>query len=151
MYNHFVHSTVLFLLWEAFFLIYCLVVCIVYLLDVLAHVMCLRKFQIPFQMGLSKMDLRKMLKSSLSGVSGYYLIFSLPGCEHAMEYIVASLIQVDKSISAMYKKLQKNLTSEELLPSLWDKCKVSLVFLKFSTSCSLWKPSVLLLHSVQSN
>ncbi|KAB1220521.1 Exocyst complex component SEC3A [Morella rubra] len=53
--------------------------------------------EIPFQMGLSKMDLRKMLKSSLSGV--------------------------DKSISAMYKKLQKNLTSEELLPSLWDKCK----------------------------
>ncbi|KAK9271192.1 hypothetical protein L1049_026782 [Liquidambar formosana] len=53
--------------------------------------------EIPFQLGLSKMDLRKILKSSLSGV--------------------------DKSISAMYKKLQKNLTSEELLPSLWDKCK----------------------------
>lgn len=53
--------------------------------------------EIPFQLGLSKMDLRKMLKSSLSGV--------------------------DKSIGAMYKKLQKNLTSEELLPSLWDKCK----------------------------
>ncbi|KAM4121887.1 hypothetical protein ACB094_01G040100 [Castanea mollissima] len=53
--------------------------------------------EIPFQLGLSKMDLRKMLKSTLSGV--------------------------DKSISAMYKKLQKNLTSEELLPSLWDKCK----------------------------
>lgn len=34
------------------------------------------------------------------------------------------LQQVDKSISAMYKRLQKNLTSEELLPSLWDKCKV---------------------------
>ncbi|CAN1273656.1 Exocyst complex component SEC3A [Linum perenne] len=31
--------------------------------------------------------------------------------------------EVDKSISAMYKKLQKNLASEELLPSLWDKCK----------------------------
>ncbi|CAJ1972645.1 unnamed protein product [Sphenostylis stenocarpa] len=31
--------------------------------------------------------------------------------------------QVDKSIASMYKKLQKNLTSEELLPSLWDKCK----------------------------
>ncbi|RZB76236.1 Exocyst complex component SEC3A [Glycine soja] len=30
---------------------------------------------------------------------------------------------VDKSIAAMYKKLQKNLTSEELLPSFWDKCK----------------------------
>ncbi|XP_022133572.1 exocyst complex component SEC3A [Momordica charantia] len=53
--------------------------------------------EVPFQLGLSKMDLRKMLKSSLSGV--------------------------DKSITAMYKKLQKNLTSEELLPSLWDKCK----------------------------
>ncbi|TKY75120.1 Exocyst complex component SEC3A [Spatholobus suberectus] len=53
--------------------------------------------EIPFQVGLSKVDLRKTLKSSLSGV--------------------------DKSIAAMYKKLQKNLTSEELLPSLWDKCK----------------------------
>ncbi|KAK4274750.1 hypothetical protein QN277_017932 [Acacia crassicarpa] len=53
--------------------------------------------EIPFQLGLSKMDLRKVLKTSLSGV--------------------------DKSIAAMYKKLQKNLTSEELLPSLWDKCK----------------------------
>ncbi|PSS19774.1 Exocyst complex component SEC3A like [Actinidia chinensis var. chinensis] len=53
--------------------------------------------EIPFQLGLSKMDLRKVVKSSLSGV--------------------------DKSISGMYKKLQKNLTSEELLPSLWDKCK----------------------------
>ena len=41
---------------------------------------------------------------------------------------MASLIQVDKSISAMYKKLQKNLTSEELLPSLWDKCKVNCIF-----------------------
>ncbi|XP_058192880.1 exocyst complex component SEC3A [Rhododendron vialii] len=53
--------------------------------------------EIPFQLGLSKMDLRKVVKSSLSGV--------------------------DKSITVMYKKLQKNLTSEELLPSLWDKCK----------------------------
>lgn len=53
--------------------------------------------EIPFQLGLSKVDLRKVVKASLSGV--------------------------DKSISAMYKKLQKNLTSEELLPSLWDKCK----------------------------
>ncbi|KAH6778852.1 exocyst complex component sec3A [Perilla frutescens var. hirtella] len=52
---------------------------------------------IPFQLGLSKMDLRKAVKSSLSGV--------------------------DKPIGAMYKRLQKNLTSEELLPSLWDKCK----------------------------
>lgn len=53
--------------------------------------------EIPFQLGLSKTDLRKVLKASLSGV--------------------------DKSIQQMYKRLQKNLTSEELLPSLWDKCK----------------------------
>ncbi|KAG1368535.1 exocyst complex component SEC3A [Cocos nucifera] len=53
--------------------------------------------EIPFQLGLSKMDLRKVLKSTLSGI--------------------------DKSISAMFRKLQKNLTSEELLPSLWEKCK----------------------------
>lgn len=53
--------------------------------------------EIPFQLGLSKMDLRKMQKSCLLGV--------------------------DKLINAMYRKLQKNLTSEELLPSLWDKCK----------------------------
>ncbi|KAH6780524.1 exocyst complex component sec3A [Perilla frutescens var. hirtella] len=54
--------------------------------------------EIPFQLGVSKSDLRKVIKSSLSGV--------------------------DKSIAAMYKKMQKNLTSsEELLPSLWDKCK----------------------------
>ncbi|KAJ6844896.1 exocyst complex component SEC3A-like [Iris pallida] len=53
--------------------------------------------EIPFQLGLSKTDLRKMLKASLSGV--------------------------DRSVNAMYKKLQRNLTSEELLPSLWDKCK----------------------------
>ncbi|EPS72833.1 hypothetical protein M569_01920 [Genlisea aurea] len=53
--------------------------------------------EIPFQIGLSKADLRKVVKSSLSGV--------------------------DKSITAMYKKIQKNLTSEELLPSLWEKCK----------------------------
>ncbi|XP_019152841.1 PREDICTED: exocyst complex component SEC3A-like [Ipomoea nil] len=53
--------------------------------------------EIPFQIGLSKADLRKVVKSSLSGV--------------------------DKSINAMYKRLQKNLTSEELFPSLWDKLK----------------------------
>ncbi|EPS72266.1 hypothetical protein M569_02491 [Genlisea aurea] len=53
--------------------------------------------EIPFQLGLSKMDLRKVVKSSLSGV--------------------------DKSISSMFKRLQKKLNSEELLPSLWDKCK----------------------------
>ncbi|KAK4753475.1 hypothetical protein SAY87_022273 [Trapa incisa] len=53
--------------------------------------------EIPFQLGLSKMDLRKILRSSL--------------------------YSVDKSITTMYKKLQKQLTSDELLPSLWDKCK----------------------------
>ncbi|XP_024635266.1 exocyst complex component SEC3A isoform X2 [Medicago truncatula] len=57
--------------------------------------------EIPFQLGLSKVDFRKMLKASLCGM--------------------------DKSINAMYKKLQKNLTSEELLPSLWDKCKKDFV------------------------
>ncbi|KAG9150381.1 hypothetical protein Leryth_014560 [Lithospermum erythrorhizon] len=54
--------------------------------------------EIHYQLGFSKSDLRKVVKSGLSGV--------------------------DKSISAMYKKLQKNLNSDELLPSLWDKCKV---------------------------
>uniref|UniRef100_I1QZA7 Uncharacterized protein n=1 Tax=Oryza glaberrima TaxID=4538 RepID=I1QZA7_ORYGL len=53
--------------------------------------------EIPFQVGMSKVDFRKMLKSSLSGL--------------------------DKTINAMYRKLQKNITAEELLPSLWDKCK----------------------------
>ncbi|XP_020594062.1 exocyst complex component SEC3A-like isoform X2 [Phalaenopsis equestris] len=53
--------------------------------------------EIQFQVGMSKADLQKMLKFSLS--------------------------RLDKTINAMYKKLQKNLTSEELLPSLWDKCK----------------------------
>ncbi|KAH1064941.1 hypothetical protein J1N35_029928 [Gossypium stocksii] len=53
--------------------------------------------EIQFQLGLSKMEFRKMLKSSLSGV--------------------------DKSIAAMHKKLQKSLTSQELLPSLWEMCK----------------------------
>ncbi|XP_074584425.1 exocyst complex component SEC3A-like isoform X2 [Curcuma longa] len=53
--------------------------------------------EIPFQIGMSKVDLRKMLKSSLSGL--------------------------DKIINAMYRKLQKNITAQELLPSLWDKCK----------------------------
>lgn len=33
-------------------------------------------------------------------------------------------MQIDKSIGAMYRRLQKTLTSDELFPSLWDKCKV---------------------------
>uniref|UniRef100_A0ACD6A309 Uncharacterized protein n=1 Tax=Avena sativa TaxID=4498 RepID=A0ACD6A309_AVESA len=53
--------------------------------------------EIPFQVGMSKVDFRKMLKSSLTGL--------------------------DKTINAMYRKLQKNMTAEELLPSLWEKCK----------------------------
>ncbi|KAH7681533.1 Alpha-hemoglobin stabilising protein [Dioscorea alata] len=53
--------------------------------------------EIPFTVGLSKVDLRKTLKSTFSGL--------------------------DKSANAMYKKLQKNVTSEELMPSLWEKCK----------------------------
>ncbi|CAM0875014.1 unnamed protein product [Alopecurus aequalis] len=53
--------------------------------------------EIPFQVGMSKVDFRKMLKSSLTGL--------------------------DKTLNAMYRKLQKNITAEELLPSLWEKCK----------------------------
>ncbi|TVU25817.1 hypothetical protein EJB05_28327 [Eragrostis curvula] len=53
--------------------------------------------EIPFQVGMSKVEFRKMLKSSLTGL--------------------------DKTINAMYRKLQKNITAEELLPSLWEKCK----------------------------
>ncbi|KAL0438620.1 UNVERIFIED_CONTAM: Exocyst complex component SEC3A [Sesamum latifolium] len=59
--------------------------------------------EVPFQIGVSKADLRKVVKSSLSGV--------------------------DKSITAMYKKLQKNMTSEELLPSLWRSARLELHFL----------------------
>ncbi|KAL4584383.1 hypothetical protein LXL04_008983 [Taraxacum kok-saghyz] len=53
--------------------------------------------EIPFQVGLTKTDLRKVVKSNLSGV--------------------------DKQIAAMHKKLVKNLTCNELIPTLWDKCK----------------------------
>ncbi|WOL19572.1 hypothetical protein Cni_G28374 [Canna indica] len=53
--------------------------------------------EIPFQLGLSRTDLRKVIKSGLS--------------------------QVDRSINMMYRRLQKTLSSEELLPPLWDKCK----------------------------
>nr|GEX30615.1 hypothetical protein [Tanacetum cinerariifolium] len=57
--------------------------------------------KIPFQVGLSKSDLRKVVQSSLSGI--------------------------DKHITAMHKKRMKNLTSEELVPTLWDKCKFKCV------------------------
>ncbi|KAK9054352.1 hypothetical protein SSX86_025430 [Deinandra increscens subsp. villosa] len=53
--------------------------------------------EIQFQVGMSKSDLRKVVKSSLTGV--------------------------DKHITAMHKKLMKSLNSEELFPVLWDKCK----------------------------
>ncbi|KAF3333842.1 roothairless 1 [Carex littledalei] len=53
--------------------------------------------QIPFQQGLSKADLRKVLKYSLTGI--------------------------ERSFNGMNRKLQKSLSSQELLPSLWDKCK----------------------------
>lgn len=92
--------------------------------------------QIPFQVGMSKVDFRKMLKSSLSGVSKQYNQFSPFSCFFFFEiFFYYSLIsvsarpcfisqQLDKTINAMYRKLQKNITAEELLPSLWDKCKV---------------------------
>jgi hypothetical protein len=54
--------------------------------------------EVPFQLGFSKMDLRKILKTSLAGV--------------------------EKVLQGLYKRMQKHLTSEELLPSLWEKFKV---------------------------
>ncbi|KAJ9567521.1 hypothetical protein OSB04_003487 [Centaurea solstitialis] len=57
----------------------------------------LEQMRIPFQVGMSKTDLRKVIKHSLAGV--------------------------DKHITLMHKKLVKNMTSEELMPTLWDKCK----------------------------
>ncbi|KAK1433546.1 hypothetical protein QVD17_10457 [Tagetes erecta] len=53
--------------------------------------------EVQFQVGLSKSDLRKVAKSNLAGV--------------------------DKHITAMHKKLMKNMTCDELIPTLWDKCK----------------------------
>ncbi|EFJ12163.1 hypothetical protein SELMODRAFT_446742 [Selaginella moellendorffii] len=57
--------------------------------------------EVPFQLGVSKNELRKVVKASLSGV--------------------------ERSLQAMYKKMQKTLVSEELLPNLWDKCKVDFI------------------------
>lgn len=77
------------------------------------------------------MELRKMLKSSLSGVSRSRCFAHLSVILFQHSYVLMVLFtKVDKSISAMYKKLQKNLNSEELLPSLWDKCKVSCIHFK---------------------
>ncbi|CAM6085191.1 unnamed protein product [Calypogeia fissa] len=54
--------------------------------------------EVPFQINFSRADLRKTLNSSLKGV--------------------------EKSLKEMYKRMQRHLaTSEELLPSLWEKCK----------------------------
>ncbi|KAJ7570158.1 hypothetical protein O6H91_01G108600 [Diphasiastrum complanatum] len=57
--------------------------------------------EVPFQMGVSKNELRKVLKTNLSGV--------------------------ERSLQVMYKRMQKGLTSEELLPNLWDKCKLDFI------------------------
>lgn len=57
------------------------------------------KDEIPFQIGFSKADLRKVLKSQLTGV--------------------------DRSLQAMCHRLKKSLTSGDLLPSLWLKCQES--------------------------
>ncbi|XP_076945522.1 exocyst complex component SEC3A-like [Bidens hawaiensis] len=53
--------------------------------------------EIQFQAGLTKTDFRKVIKVNLTGV--------------------------DKHITAMHKKLMKNFTCEDLVPTLWDKCK----------------------------
>eukprot|EP00850_Spirogloea_muscicola_P021006 SM000233S07977 [mRNA] locus=s233:85191:92159:+ [translate_table: standard] len=52
--------------------------------------------EVPFQPGFSKADLRKLLKTNLVGV--------------------------EKLLLSMYKRMQKY-TSEELLSSMWDKCR----------------------------
>ncbi|OAE32849.1 hypothetical protein AXG93_1409s1160 [Marchantia polymorpha subsp. ruderalis] len=53
--------------------------------------------EVPFQMNFSKAEMRKTVNGSLKGV--------------------------EKALRDMYKRMQKHLTSEELLPSLWEKCK----------------------------
>ena len=86
----------------------------------------------PFSLGTSKLDMRKVVKTSLSGVWNHVLFF----CQtfifysvsnfilHSFTFEYISFVQVEKSLSAMYKKIQKQITSDELLPSLWEKCKV---------------------------
>lgn len=54
--------------------------------------------EIPFSYGMSKAEMRKLVKACLSSA--------------------------EKHLAAMYKRMQKQITSEELLPSLWEKCKV---------------------------
>ncbi|KAL9255813.1 Exocyst complex component SEC3A-like protein [Drosera capensis] len=53
---------------------------------------------IAHQNGVPHMELRKMVRSTLTAVN--------------------------KSVASMHKRLQKDLTSDELLPSLWAKCKI---------------------------
>lgn len=53
--------------------------------------------EIPFQIGLSKTDLRKVLK--------------------------VQLVTPDRSLSAMLQRIKKHLTSADLLPPLWQKCE----------------------------
>eukprot|EP00270_Netrium_digitus_P018877 TRINITY_DN726_c0_g1_i1.p1 TRINITY_DN726_c0_g1~~TRINITY_DN726_c0_g1_i1.p1 ORF type:complete len:898 (-),score=306.71 TRINITY_DN726_c0_g1_i1:217-2910(-) len=53
--------------------------------------------EIPFQIGFSKQDVRKVLKTQLAGA--------------------------DRSLQLMHQRLKKNLTSLDLLPSLWLKCQ----------------------------
>ncbi|KAG6545685.1 hypothetical protein Mapa_012870 [Marchantia paleacea] len=53
--------------------------------------------EVPFQINFSKAEMRKTVNGSLKGV--------------------------EKALRDMYKRMQKHLTSEELLPSLWEKCK----------------------------
>ncbi|MCO5609659.1 hypothetical protein L7F22_063889 [Adiantum nelumboides] len=54
--------------------------------------------EVPFTYGMTKAEMRKLVKTCLSGA--------------------------EKHVSAMYKRMQKQISSEELLPSLWEKCKV---------------------------
>ncbi|GKC46532.1 hypothetical protein Tco_1064254 [Tanacetum coccineum] len=52
--------------------------------------------------------------------------------QHGGEGWLLGLDLIDSHIAAMHKKLMKNLTSEELVPTVWDKCKVvSPIFLIF--------------------
>ncbi|KAL2610060.1 hypothetical protein R1flu_028633 [Riccia fluitans] len=53
--------------------------------------------EVPYQINFSKAEMRKTVNTSLKGV--------------------------EKALRDMYRRMQKQLTSEELLPSLWEKLK----------------------------
>ncbi|KAH7289113.1 hypothetical protein KP509_31G058500 [Ceratopteris richardii] len=53
--------------------------------------------EVPSTYGLTRGEMRKLVKGCLSGV--------------------------EKHVMSMYKRMQRQISSEELLPSLWDKCK----------------------------